>query len=288
VAESLRSIPIFLVHWNAPDWLPRSIDTILSSDTPVDVFVIDNGPPAATRSLMLPEQVKLIPALENKGYAGGANMGLRIWLNGDSPYCIVGAHDLHVEPATVRLLVEAADTHPDFGIIGPDVERGGRGALLGMSGVLEERVWISGTCMLLRRECIESIGLFDELLHSYAEDEEICLRASLHDFKVGILPRVKAHGLGSRSPQAQQMWMANRIVLAARYRGLGSVPPLLARYVARFAKSALAAMILRGERRAAHQITAKRYWGATVLGLSRLRGGYWKAYRADEDFGARW
>src|SRR5207248_7005142 len=36
--------------------------------------------------------------------------------------------------------------------------------------------WVSGSCMLLRREALEQVGLFDQGYFMYAEDADLCTR----------------------------------------------------------------------------------------------------------------
>ena len=274
-----ETLPVYLVHWGAPDWVASSARSILASDIPVSVTVIDNGPEASSVELVLPDDVRVVASGSNLGYAGGANIGLREWLNGSGNYCIVGAHDLHVEPDTLRLLLEVAEQNPEFGILGPKVEGGGKGDRLGQGDGIEEYVWLSGTCLLFTRSCVEHIGLFDELLHSYAEDHEIGLRSNRSGYKVGLVDSARAHGLGSKSSDAQLMWMGNRIVLQARYEGIQAVIPMVASYLRTAFRSAVGMMVLRGRRRSGHRLTVRRYLGATYIGLRKLSAGRWRQPR---------
>jgi GT2 family glycosyltransferase len=44
--------------------------------------------------------------------------------------------------------------------------------------------WIDGACLLLRREALDEVGLFDERFFMYSEDEDLCFRLKQKGWKV--------------------------------------------------------------------------------------------------------
>lgn len=216
-AMAVASLPVFLIHFEAPEWCSSATSTLLASDTPVTVTVVNNG-----GRLDLDADVSVVDTDRNRGYAGGANTALRQWLRTDVPYCIIGSHDLHVEPDTLRLLVEAADRAPSFGILGPCTTTNWAGGLVdGSEPGIEARKTMSGTCLLFRRECVRQIGLFDPTFRSYGEDDEICHRAWAHGWKVGRVVAARADGRGTRGSRYRQVnTLANRPLLELRRKGL--------------------------------------------------------------------
>ncbi len=48
--------------------------------------------------------------------------------------------------------------------------------------------WVLGACMILRREPIFEIGLFDEAFYMYYEDIDVCYRFKQHGFAVYFVP----------------------------------------------------------------------------------------------------
>jgi hypothetical protein len=216
-------LPVYLIHWNAPDWVQAASDTILGSDIDVAVTVVDNGPASATAELNLDPRVTVVSTDTNLGYAGGANVGLRDWLAAEphSDWCVVAAHDLHVEPDTLRRLLEAGGRSPGFGILGPATTTNYAGTRLAEHDGIEERDAMSGTCLLIRRECVEEVGLFDEAFGSYAEDKELCYRARALGWKVGRVPDARAEGLGTRSPDRTALLAGNNVLFELRVNGWG-------------------------------------------------------------------
>lgn len=203
-------LSVYLVHYDAADWCHSSVMSILASkQVSVELTVVHNGGERPA----LPSTVRLIDVGHNAGYAGGANIGLREWLvSGRGEYCMVGSHDLHVGEGTLTTLVNVADARPRVGVLGPSIGDGRRGS------EFVERDWVSGTCLLLRRSCLEDVGLFDEYLGSYCEDVDLSRRARAGGWEVGYAPVALAHGLGTRHPHRRQMFQ-NDLVLRRKEGG---------------------------------------------------------------------
>ena len=107
-----RSLPVYLVHWNAPEWCGSAARSLLASEgVVVDLTVVDNGQSGGPAlDDLLPDRVRVLRTPSNVGYAGAANIGLSDWLSHSpaSDFCVVGSHDLHVEPTTLARLVDDA------------------------------------------------------------------------------------------------------------------------------------------------------------------------------------
>ena len=54
-----------------------------------------------------------------------------------------------------------------------------------------EVVAVSGSCMLIRKEVIDTIGYLDEKFFAYQEDTDFCLRAGQADWEVNYYPEAK-------------------------------------------------------------------------------------------------
>jgi N-acetylglucosaminyl-diphospho-decaprenol L-rhamnosyltransferase len=211
-------LPVYLVHWNAPDWVRGATDSLLTSVPAVAVAVVNNGPPQA--SLSLDPRVRIIETGQNLGFAGGANRAIDDWMGTEKPYCVIGSHDSHVEPHTLRSLVEAANRHPDLGIVGTVSNPGGYGDVLEDRGDVLVRTWASGSMLLLRRDCIAEVGGFDEAYGSYTEDLDLGLRVTDHPrWRVGQALHAPVKGLGSSIGNPIGMMRANRVRLRLKREG---------------------------------------------------------------------
>jgi N-acetylglucosaminyl-diphospho-decaprenol L-rhamnosyltransferase len=217
------TLPVYLIHWHAPDWIASAIDSVRASDeVSTVVSVINNG-----GSVPVEVGVDVVEMGGNAGYAAAANCALRLFSRTKSALCVIGAHDLHVQPDTFRKLLQAAAAHPEFGVLGPDLRE--HGSPLGRWQDVTERDWVSGTCLLIRRSCLQEIGGFDERFGSYTEDVDLCERARSHGWRVGTVNGAVANGLGSRDPRRAEMLMhANHALLDAKYHRWGLVAKRLA------------------------------------------------------------
>ena len=172
-------ITVVIVHFRATDWCVATAKSVLASQgLRTKVFVADNSESVELESL-LPEGVALLRNDANLGYAGGANVVLRQWLAQQSgAYVMVASHDLEVAPNALATMISVLAQDQRVGIIGPNFTHAQKpcDAPAGLINVTPRR-WLSGSCLIFRRECLEDIGLFDEEFGSYVEDVDICLRA---------------------------------------------------------------------------------------------------------------
>lgn len=257
MAES-TVLPVYLVHWDAPTWCASAVESLTQSvGIAIEVTVVDNGvagPPALSE--VVPPGTRVISTPANRGYAGGANIALRDWAerHPDEPVAVVASHDLHVNPHTLARLVEVARATPDCGILGPRLTSpvtaaGGRWTGLRAYQLapdadtgLVERDWVSGTCMLLRRACVDDVGGFDERLHSYVEDVDFCLSARDHGWRSMVLLDAEAYGLGSGGDGASASIARNSILVSAKRWGARGAVGALGLFVAWTAKGTLASV----------------------------------------------
>lgn len=152
----------------------------------------------------------------NLGYTGGNNRGLQAALAAAADYVLILNPDtVVINPDFLTSMVEYLEQSPKIGIAGPRVFLREAGTLqntvlhapglwrnlyhwflfrlaperLILSGeaVVEAEV-LNGVCLLIRRECLEEIGLFDEEYFMYIEDADMDRRAWQAGWKVCYLP----------------------------------------------------------------------------------------------------
>jgi len=240
------SLPVYVVHWNAPEWVGSTCESFLASTIPVRVTVIDNGP--YTKALVLDERVRVVRSGGNIGYAGGANVGVADWLSGASEFCVVACHDVSVDASALETIVAAARQHPDHGVLAPAPgENVSGGPILARGAGVSEVTWASGTCLLLRRTCVEQIGGFDADFGSYGEDIDLCFRARAAGWKVGIVDAARAVGAGSAEPRFRTQMYVNQVRLRAKHAGVLAATKMLLAFPALAALDALRWVLRREE-----------------------------------------
>jgi N-acetylglucosaminyl-diphospho-decaprenol L-rhamnosyltransferase len=220
-APAREQLRVYLVHYDAPQWCAESVRSIQASTGVVPlVTIIDNG----GARLSLPTSVRVVHLAHNRGFSGAVNVALLDWLARSDPFCIIGSHDLRVESDTLAHLCEAARAEAGFGLLGPDGLPPLGQPLGSKNDTVVDRDWISGTLLLLRRECVDHVGPFDERFGSYVEDVEYCTRARELGWRVGVVPSARATHSGSAISRAAALTSANRALLGVlRSRGSARV-----------------------------------------------------------------
>ena len=151
---------------------------------------------------------------DNRGYAGGNNVGLAWALDQGADWVLVLNEDTILAEDCVARLVAVGESDPRIGIIGPMVYHFDEpdviqtaGGMLGASwsallignnqpdtGQFREPrpvEWISGCAMLIRRRLLEQVGLFDERFFIYWEEIDLCVRARQAGWRLVHAPQAK-------------------------------------------------------------------------------------------------
>lgn len=239
-AEGKRfRLRIIIVSWNVEDDLRVCLRSVCagSRQDEYEVWVIDNASSDGTVAMVREEfpQVRLVCNEENRGFAAANNQGLA---DADADYCLLLNPDTIVPEGGLEELLAFADAHPQAGVIGaklvnpdgslqysarrfPTVRAAifrntafGRwfpGAHSPQEYLMTEwdhndaRIvdWISGACMLIRREALAAIGQLDEGFFWGSEDVDYCFRARSAGWQVMYAPEpVIIHAIGRSTSQA--------------------------------------------------------------------------------------
>lgn len=189
----------------------------------IELIIVDNASADDTVSMLRAEYpaARLILNSRNEGFTRPINQALQ---HSQGRYLLLLNPDTVILPGAFNVLVEYMDAHPEVGICGPKVlNRDGsmqkacrRGvsrpwaAISYFSGLsklfprsklfggyllnyldedeIHEVDGVSGSCMLIRRQVIEQVGLFDERYFAYQEDADYCFQAKQAGWKVVYLP----------------------------------------------------------------------------------------------------
>lgn len=230
---SAPRLTIVIVSYNTKADLARCLGSLRDTppEVPLEVVVVDNGSrdgsPAWVREHC--PGVRLIEANENLGFARANNLGIRathgeliLLLNSDTivpPRAIdrlVAALDQHPRAAAAgpRLIDGAGNPELSWGeMISPRAEWRQRRLMQGLAsgdaatGALVERLsreertvdWVSGACLLVRREAAEAVGLLDERYFMYTEDVDFCAALRARGSEILFTPAAEVIHLRGRS-----------------------------------------------------------------------------------------
>lgn len=225
LSKTLVDLSICILTLKAQALLRDCLRSIYENTNAVsfEIIVVDNNSHDGTVEMLQKEfpNVCVIVNDYNAGFTRPSNQALRA---SQGNYALLLNNDTIVLPRTLDRLVEFMEAHPAVGICGPKVLNrdgtlqkqcrrsfatpwdlfcyfSGLSTLFPKSRVfgrylmtymdedtLHEADAISGSCMLIRREVIDQIGLLDERFFAYQEDADYCFRAKQAGWKIYYFP----------------------------------------------------------------------------------------------------
>lgn len=237
-------LTIAIVSFNARDHLDRCLAS-LHSPPPApahEIVVVDNASSDGS-----PEQVerrwpsvRLVRNRDNVGFARASNQAMHA---SRSRLVLLLNSDTVVPEGAIETLIAALDAEPHTGAAGPRLVNDlGRaelsfGRMVGPLSELRQKVlgrlydrdvpgvaqyveratrrahhpdWVSGACLLVRREAAEQAGLLDERYFMYLEDVDFCAALRARGWRILFTPAVEVVHLRGRSVAAAPASTARR------------------------------------------------------------------------------
>jgi len=154
---------------------------------PFELILIDDGSKDGTFNYFRSLTRKAYRNDKPMGPASCRNIGLKA-LQGD--YIVFLDNDATVPPRWLGILIQEAGKQ-NVGIIGPVLSNEISNMNLPRSadGLIDVSA-IASACMLIKREVLNKIGLFNERLVNLGEDTDYCFRARRAGSRVCITPRL--------------------------------------------------------------------------------------------------
>jgi GT2 family glycosyltransferase len=171
-------------------------------------------------------EVIIIRNNRNDGYGAGNNIGIQFALKYSSDAVLLLNNDTIVDPEFLAELVKVSEDRQSGGFFGPKIyyyERNGRNDVISHAGgklnmvtgtchaigkneidagkydVVREVDYIEGSCVLVRAEVIDKIGLLDPIFFAYWEDADWCVRGSHAGYKSVYVPTARVWHKSSAS-----------------------------------------------------------------------------------------
>ena len=218
-------LSIIIVHYKTRELTLQCLRSIREFSPRVshEILLIDNGSQDGIGEKVMEEfpEVRLIETGRNDGFSQANNLGM---VNARGHYLLLLNSDTKILEPVFDRLVQYMDSRPEVGCIGPQhVGSDGRhqvsygkfpdlfteilrkivdyrialndlnirGHLRELCSFEQEVDWLSGSCLLLRRETLRQAGLLDESFFMYFEDMDLCKRIQARGWKIVFCPMSK-------------------------------------------------------------------------------------------------
>ena len=224
---NLPKVFICILNWNGLQDTLECLDSLSIMDySNFEIIVVDNGSKDDSVAVIKKNwaNVTLIENKKNVGYAEGNNIAISHAIKHGAQYLWLLNNDTIVEKDALSLLVDAAEKHPDIGLMSPviyyyhhpdEVQFEGNDADWSdfcltknkmdlrdsKNMIVSPSVW--GTALLIKRVVIDKIGFLDPKYFAYAEDNDYSMRAVKAGFTNIILKSSKIYHKDSRSLSGQ-------------------------------------------------------------------------------------
>ena len=262
VASGAAPLRVAVVTFSPGDHLRRFLDSLETATTqPYEVVLADNGSiDGAPEAAAATGRARLLRTGGNLGYGAASNRAIA---GAASAWVVVANPDIVWTPGSLDELLDAAGRWPRAGAVGPAVRTPdgdlypsararpslGRGighALVGWwwpanpwtadyrreRGIpVEEPVgWLSGSCLLLRRDAFAAVGGFDESYFMFMEDLDLGDRLAAAGWLNVYAPSAMVEHTGGHSwrrAPSRMLYHHHRSAyryLSRRYSGLALAP----------------------------------------------------------------
>lgn len=225
-------ISVVIVSYNAREELDACLSSVYERSPPpeLEVIVIDNASTDGSAAMVRERfpRVTVLESSDNLGFARASNVA---WRRARNPLVLFLNSDTSVPKGALERMADKMERDPEIGALGPLLKnpngtiqmsfgnmmslsaelrqkildagyRDGRGPLRGYVEARHAKErdvdWVSGACLLTRRELLEKINGFDEEFFLYSEDVDLCARLRAEGYRIVFTPDVEViHHRGS-------------------------------------------------------------------------------------------
>ncbi|MFQ5688125.1 MAG: glycosyltransferase family 2 protein, partial [Candidatus Scalindua sp.] len=224
--QEYPKVTIVILNWNNWSDTVDCLESVYDINYPnFEIVVVDNGSTDnSVREIKSRfDSLTLLEAHENLGFSKGVNYGIKFAMNNNAEYVFLLNNDTIVDKNVLTELVGRISKDQKVGLVGGKIyflnEKDKIWSAGGGIKPFSKRTYhfgenqfdnreydserevdfLSGCCLLIRKEVIREIGLFDTDYFMYYEDADFCLRTK-ELFKVIYYPQAKIwHKVGNAS-----------------------------------------------------------------------------------------
>jgi GT2 family glycosyltransferase len=231
-----HTLSAIIVNYNAGSLLRKCVDSLLACPLDIEIIVVDNASTDASLEILQDlSQVCVIRNSTNVGFAAACNIGIGA---SSTPFLLFLNPDCFFEPDAIVTLMAGLQSGELVGMAGgllvneDGTEQGGgrravptpwRSFVRAFGLQRFSNRWpklfydfylhkqplpdnpikveaISGACMLVKRDAMEVVGLWDEGYFLHCEDLDWCMRFRQKGWQILFVPNARiSHALGACS-----------------------------------------------------------------------------------------
>ena len=241
-------ISVIIDNWNARELLRRCLVSIDANhgDLSIEVIVVDSASSDDSVHMVKREfpWVKVAASQQNLGYAGVNNLGAR---EATGRCLLILNPDTEIQGDSLRRMLAFMDANPDVGALGPQLlnpdrsvqpscrefprfstliwEFSGLSRLFPGSRIFgrwrmgyfpfdqpREVDQPMGSCLILRKQALEEVGIFDETFSMFFNDVDLCYRIKNAGWMIYFYPeaRVVHHkGASTGKVKRKMIWLSH-------------------------------------------------------------------------------
>ena len=253
------TLSIIVVNYKTPELTLSCVRSIYANapQVPFEVIVLDNGSDGSLENELLSAfpAARFLETGSNTGFARAVNLGIQ---NSHGRYVLLLNSDACISDAALEDMVRYMEGNPRAGVVGPrHVDHEGsfqlscgkfptffteivrkliyyrlsikdyklRDYLDGKHSASGPVDWVSGSCLLIRREVLAQTGLLDERFFMYFEDVDLCARVRLKGWEVHYFAGRSISHIGGASVKSNLLFalIENRrsqLYFSRKYYGL--------------------------------------------------------------------
>lgn len=244
------SVTIIIVNYNGKDFTKNCISSVMKTDyNEFDIIVIDNFSTDGSIEMLMNEakensRLKIIQNHKNVGAFRARNTGL---LNSKSKYVVFLDNDTEVDPLWLKEAVKTMEADELVGVAQSKLLRNDKRKLDGCGhfltpfgfvyeigvGEIDEGQYDSiktifgakSAAIIVRREIIGAVGLFDEEFFMAWGETDFCWKVWLAGYKVHFVSKSKVYhfrgGSISATPFAIRVYQGTKNGLITSIKNLG-------------------------------------------------------------------
>lgn len=224
-------VSVIILNYNGMEFVDRCLRSVLKTDYPsFEVIFVDNastdGSLAYTEKSFSSSHLRFVVNDRNYGFARGNNIGFR---NAKGDYVVFLNMDTEVEPNWLKELVKVMESDQTIGAaqsklllmhtrgkfdtcghmltpFGFTFERGSGEDDNGQYDYTAEIFGSKGASMIVKREVLNEVGVFDPDYFALVEETDLCWRIWLRGYRVVFVPKSVVYHVVAGARSSARSW----------------------------------------------------------------------------------